>query len=101
MVDWDDIFNHTLTSSNLKVKKLWDDAYLLIYLLNNVIISADQILPTGEGKDQITGQALVIRSHLYLTLAEWFQNIPIETAIEGANSSSAQKSEVFDLIKAD
>ncbi|MEM9297127.1 MAG: cadherin domain-containing protein [Bacteroidota bacterium] len=101
LVDWDDIFNHTLTSSNLKVKKLWDDAYLLIYLLNNVIISANQILPTGEGKDQITGQALVIRSHLYLTLAEWFQNIPIETAIEGANSSSAQKSEVFDLIKAD
>ena len=52
--DWDDVFNHGIVSSNTKVKRLWDDAYRLIFILNNVISSADQVL-NGDQRDQIQG----------------------------------------------
>ncbi|MEM7106848.1 MAG: cadherin domain-containing protein [Bacteroidota bacterium] len=99
--DWEDVFNHTLTSSNLKVKRLWDDAYALVFLLNNVITSAEQVLPDGEEKDQIIGQALVIRSYLYFNLAEWFNMIPIQTDVTGAAEPATQKSEVLSMVKLD
>ena len=99
--DWEDVFSHSLVSTDEKVSILWSDAYEIWFVLNNIINSAAAVLPAGQERDEITAQALTIRSYLQLNLINWFESIPLETGIEAGNLAQSQSSEVLNQIKAD
>ncbi len=84
--DWDQIYAHSQTPENAQVERLWSDAYEIIFILNNIISSAETVLPEGQEKDEITAQAQAIRAYLYFHLVVWFNNIPVETGIMTANT---------------
>ncbi len=99
--EWDDVFDHNITSANAKVEQLWNDGRSLIFHMNNVIISAEALFPNGQERDEIVGQATLIRSHVYFVMTSWFENIPIETEISDSGSNMSTKSELITLIKSD
>lgn len=99
--DWDDVFFHSLNSKNDQVLRLWSDAYAIWFVLNNVRNSAEQVLSTGQERDEIIAQALAIRAYLQWNLVTWFRNVPLETGIVAGNIPQSEPSDVLDQVKAD
>lgn len=95
--DWDNIYNHTVTSADTKVEQLWNDAYEIIYGLNNIIVSSDN-LSLGT---QYSAEASAMRGFLYYTLSKWFESVPLELGISNSNASNATKSEVLAQVSSD
>lgn len=92
--DWDAVHNHTLTASNEKVLKLWEDAYELIYLSYNVWDNAH--LVTSQN---LNGQGEFFVAAAYLQLMNWFGEVPLEFHYAAEeNPLFATTEEISDLL---
>ena len=98
---WIDIYQHTQTPSDLKILKLWSDAYNIIYKLNLVIKSADIVISDQLVRNSIVAQAKGIRGYLNHNLLTWFGEIPLEEGISESNIPRNTIDEVLALIKND
>lgn len=98
---WDNVATQGLSSVNLKPKKLWDDSYESILILNNIIASIATVTPAGQQQDEITGQAKTARAYCYMVLANWFGGVPLEQGINVSEIGRATEAEIITQIKAD
>ncbi|MDQ1297421.1 MAG: starch-binding outer membrane protein SusD/RagB family, partial [Bacteroidota bacterium] len=98
---WNDIYNHSQSSTNLKVLKLWSDAFEIIYKANLVIKSAEQVISDPLTRNQIIAQAKGIRAYLNYTLLTWFGEIPLEDGFSDSLSPRNTVEEVLAWIKND
>lgn len=94
--DWDAVHGHTLTSTNDKVLKLWEEAYDLIFLANNIYNSAQDLL-SGDDLNEVQGQALVMRAYAYHIIFIWFENAPVEEEFPESEPEFVTRGEILDL----
>lgn len=89
------IFLNQMIATNSVAKSVWANAYKEIYMAN-AMISGVEISPklSNIDKNQITGEALVIRSMIYFNLMQIFGEIPYTTTTDyRINKSLAKKPE--------
>lgn len=99
---WNDVASKSINSLNNNVSELWFGAKDNIYALNNIINSADEVLPAGQEKDEIIAQALAIRSYLRFQLLNWFGNFPLAFGIKAnENATQASQQEILTSIESD
>jgi len=96
---WNDIYSHSQSPENLKVLKLWSDAFEIIYKANLVMKSAEQVISDLSTRNQIIAQAKGIRAYLNYNLLTWFGEIPLEEGISESNNPRNTIDEVLALIK--
>ncbi|UZR98500.1 cadherin domain-containing protein [Chondrinema litorale] len=99
--DWDDISTHSQNSLNTKVNQFWFGAKDIIFVLNNIILSAEEVLPSGEQQNEVIAQAQVMRAYLHFTMLEWFGNIPLELDITPENATQTSPSQLVMHIEAE
>ncbi len=74
------IFNPDLfinTPSNSFARKMWEEAYVLIYRANQVIDNVAEIEMNETRKDEIIGEATFLRGIAYFVLVTNFGDVPI------------------------
>ena len=100
---WQSISSHNFISTNAQIFKFWDTAYKLLYKVNNVIVSAPEVVENSSLEQSLVAQAKVVRAIIYLELVDYFGNVPIETTQKpsGADLIQSQTSDVIDLVIAD
>lgn len=92
--DWNQIYDHTLTSSDSRVLDLWNMAYKVVFMANNLAESANL---AGSNSDVILGQANVFKAYAYLQLINWFGQVPIESGIEENDTPWSTMDDVLTL----
>ena len=87
---WNSIKDHNFSSSDLNIKKLWDNGYEIVYKANNILESIESISMEQTDKDAFYSEALVIRSMALYRLKTLFGNIPLltESYAEAMNDKS-------------
>jgi len=72
-----DLFNNQQIPTNAVISTFWTNAYQEIYAANSIIEGAENSKAlSGAVKDRIRGEALFVRSILYLHLYQIFDEIP-------------------------
>lgn len=72
-----DLFNNQQIPTNTAVTSLWTYAYQQIYIANSIIEGVNNSKSlSGAAKDRIRGEALFVRSLIYLNLYGIFGEIP-------------------------
>jgi len=77
--NWSDIYAHSQDPSNVKIAKLWSDAWDIMFQTNLIILSATEFVSDELTRNQILGQAKSIQAYTSLKLLKWFGEIPIIT----------------------
>ncbi|HUX59607.1 MAG TPA: RagB/SusD family nutrient uptake outer membrane protein [Bacteroidales bacterium] len=98
---WNEIYEHTQSSNNAKVLKLWSDAYDIIYSINFILSNSELVITDQLTRDKINAQAKVIRAYLFNSLLIWFGEIPLETGISESMNPRNSVAEVIQQIKKD
>lgn len=78
--DWAEIDRNNILSGNSTVDAFWDDIYDLINVTNTIIADVPGIEDPEFGqeeKDQITGEAHVLRALAYHFMVRWYNEIPV------------------------
>ena len=98
-------YKNTLTAANPDVKTIWDSSYNQIYGVNAIIEGVDRSTGLNEAlKNQLTGEALFVRSLLHFSLANLFGGIPYIKSTDYQVNQNLSRSEValvYSLAKAD
>ena len=100
-----DFYNNTLVATNSTISGVWNSSYNQIYCANSVLegVKNAMALPTQD-RDQLTGEALFVRSLVHFYLTNLFGDIPyIKTTDYKQNSAPKRipQTEVYDKIKTD
>lgn len=78
--DWAQIDRNTILSGNGIVDDFWDDVYDLVNVTNNIVTNVPNIddpeFGAGE-REQIVGEALVLRALAYHMLVRWYSDVPV------------------------
>ncbi len=99
------IYNNTIQANNPVVNQLWQQTYNQIYHSNSIIegcLNANALSDTF--KNQMTAEALFIRSLLHFQLVEVFNDIPFVTTTNLVDNSKVYrkpKEEIYQFIKQD
>lgn len=86
---------------------IWRDCYHVVNRTNFVLSKVDGVKMSEASYNQITGQALFLRSLAYYELATYYQTVPLITDyasysdINTMYASNNTQDEVFDQIEAD
>lgn len=100
-----DIYNNQILSNNSALKTLWSNAYKEIYMANAIISGLENSVSISqENKDQIKGEALLIRSLVYYNLQTIFGEIPYTTSTDYLVNQQLLKkstSEMLTLLESD
>ncbi|MFY0598278.1 MAG: cadherin domain-containing protein [Cyclobacteriaceae bacterium] len=99
--DWEDVYNHSVITTNAQVEKLWVLSYDIIYGLNNIISSAENIELEAQHKTDVINQAIGMRGYIYFNLARWFENAPIELGISPNETPFSQKEALLNQASMD
>jgi hypothetical protein len=76
-------YNNSLTAANIDAKSLWDSSYNQIYSANAMIEGVEHSKTLSqEGKDQLQGEALFVRSLIHFYLANVFGAVPYVTTTD-------------------
>ena len=90
------------TTPNSNVLNAWRGLYLIISRANQVLAPIDAVEFDQNSKNNVTGQALFLRSFSYFHLVRYFGKVPLHlTPVAGRDGSSLPLSEeaaVFDQI---
>lgn len=95
---WNNLHAHTHNMLDPQVLELWTGAYDIIFGLNNIILSAEEVLTDIQEKDEVTGQALAMRSYLYFNLVSWFSSVPLELELTNTQSTQTAQPNMLALI---
>lgn len=78
-----DVSSNQVQPTNTVVASVWTNAYQQIYSANAILFGAENsVALTASDKDQIMGEALLIRSLLYFYLQRIFDEIPYTTVLD-------------------
>ncbi len=86
---------------------IWRDCYHVVNRTNFVLSKVDGVTMSKDSYNQITGQALFLRSLAYYELATYYQTVPLITDyasysdINSMYAANNTQDEVFDQIEAD
>ena len=95
-----DIYLNQQQETNTKITNLWNTAYTQIYYANSIIYGAELSSSlSAEEKNQLKGEALLIRSLLYFYLQQFFGNIPYTTSIDYEFNRNLNKTESTVLLE--
>lgn len=85
-------YNNTLLASNGEVFNWWNSSYNHIYAANAIIegVSASTALTTSD-KNQLTGEALFVRSLLHFYLLNLYGDVPYITSTDYRQNKVARK----------
>jgi hypothetical protein len=102
LTSWCPLDNFTFTSTNVIVANFWSSAYGSISMLNRIIINLPLLnLPASEA-DPIIAQAKALRAYVYLQLATYFGDTPLQqTVVPDINVSRSPITDVYNYIKSD
>lgn len=95
-----DIYQNQQQATNTNIRSVWNTAYEQIYYANSIIHGADlsKVL-SDEDKNQLKGEALLIRSLLYFYLQRLFGDIPYTNSIDYEYNRSLTKTESAVLLE--
>ena len=99
--DWNEVHAHTLNPLDPKVLLLWSEARTLIFGLNNLIASSENVLSSGPEQQAITGQARLMRAYLHFTMLHWFGSIPLDMGTTGEAAVQVTPQEALAHIQSD
>ncbi|REC60485.1 RagB/SusD family nutrient uptake outer membrane protein [Chryseobacterium pennae] len=72
-----ELYQNQQIPTNPMIEKTWNTAYQQIYAANSIIIGVSNSLSlAAEDKNRIKGEALLVRSLIYLYLQQIYQEIP-------------------------
>lgn len=94
------IYQNQQQETNKNIGSIWKTAYTQIYYANSIIHGA--VLSTSlsaNEKNQLKGEALLIRSLLYFYLQQLFGDIPYTTSIDYELNRSLSKTESAALLE--
>ncbi|MHA7822548.1 RagB/SusD family nutrient uptake outer membrane protein [Chryseobacterium arthrosphaerae] len=100
-----DLYNNQQIPTNTAITSFWTYAYQEIYMANSIIegVSGSKALSTAT-KNRIRGEAMFVRSLLYLNLYEIFGEIPYTDTTDYAYNSQLTrmaKNELLSKLEAD
>lgn len=99
-----DVYLNQLLADNALVKSVWANAYKEIYMANALIEGVERSSLAEQDKKQISGEALVIRSMIYLNLVQLYGDIPYTTTTDYVVNQNLQKTPeagILQLLEAD
>ena len=98
---WDDIYGHSQTATDEKVLMLWSKSYEIIFKLNLILSSTEDVITDETIRNPIDAQVKAMRAYIYHNLLIWFGEVPIETGFSDSNSPRNTVEEVLNLTKDD
>ena len=98
---WDDIHGHAQSHTDEKVLILWSKSYEIIYKLNLILESTEDLIIDATVRNPIDAQVRAMRAYIYHNLLIWFGEVPIETGFSESGSPRNSVDEVRDRIEAD
>jgi starch-binding outer membrane protein, SusD/RagB family len=95
-----DIYLNQQLETNTIVERIWETAYQQIYYANSVIDGAENSTAlSGDDKNRIIGEAMLVRSLLYFYLQQLFDNIPYTTSLDYEYNRHLSKTEATALLE--
>jgi hypothetical protein len=95
-----DIFMNQQQETNTTIKSFWESAYQQIYYANAIIHGAEQSTALADNdKDQIKGEALLLRSLIYFYLQQLFDEVPYTTSLNYEHNRQLSKMETSHLLE--
>ncbi len=87
-----DIYQNQQTETNTVILSLWKEAFTEIYYANSIIYGTENSTSLTEvNKNQIKGEALLIRSLIYFYLEQIFGDTPYTTSLNYEYNRSISK----------
>ncbi len=96
--NWTSIFTHTQGATDDMVNELWTRGWDVIFRVNLIVLSAEEVITNEESKQKVEAQVLSMRAFTYLNLLQWFGNLPVLSETSFGSSSQKTSSEVLDFI---
>ena len=100
-----DISNNQQQKTNSNIETIWNTAYQQVYYANSIIYGAEHSTTLSESdKNQIKGEALLVRSLIYFYLQQLFGDIPYTASLDyeyNRKLSKTDGSAVLEQLKAD
>jgi len=100
-----DICQNQLQETNSIIDNIWSTAYEQVYYANSIIYGVENSTAlSDDNKDRIKGEALLIRSLLYVYLQQLFGDIPYTATIDYEYNRTIGKTPsatVLDYLEAD
>lgn len=94
-----DLYHNVQGSSNSTVKKVWTNAYSEIYAANAIIEGIEKSTAISENdRKRVRGEALFVRSLVYIYLTQLFGNLPYVTTTNYTLNQSLGKTPVAELL---
>ena len=98
---WDDIHGHAQSDTDEKVLMLWSKSYEIIFMLNLILESTEDLITDVTVRNPIDAQVKAMRAYIYHNLLIWFGEVPIETGFSENGSPRNPVDEVLNQIKDD
>ncbi|TRX51409.1 RagB/SusD family nutrient uptake outer membrane protein [Fulvivirga sp. M361] len=99
--DWNATFGHTLTSMDGKVNDLWSGAWDILYTLNSIALSTENVISGTQTQNEIIAEALTMRGFLFLHLLNWYGALPLDLGVDDQMLARSTMEEVLQLIQSD
>jgi starch-binding outer membrane protein, SusD/RagB family len=105
--DYGHINDHSILSYNARILSAWNTCYNAIYICNKVIHEVEKTgVAIGENiKNQMLGEALLVRSLIYFNMVRAWGDIPLITSVISPTAAYAylreSKANVYQQIIAD
>lgn len=94
--------NFNLTTNNAIITNFWQTGYNSIGSLNKIILNLPGLMLPASEADLFTAQAKALRAYIYLQLATYFGDLPLqETIVPQANMVRENLPAVYSFIKSD
>lgn len=86
--DYEGFENHTMSDDNELVLGYWDSYYEALYIVNNIIASAEQL--NFDSRDALIGEAKFLRALYYFDMVRVWGDVPLVTTPLGIDDAYAQ-----------
>lgn len=98
---WCDFSNHTYTAQQSTVNTIWQNEYKVILQLNRLIMSMNNMLPTGDTV-AISAAAHTLRAFAYSQLYTYFGGLPVVKGLSiPTDVSRSSSADTYNFIKSD
>ena len=95
-----DIYQNQQQETNTVIASVWSNSYQQIYYANAVIYGVEQSATlSGDDKNRIKGEALLVRSLIYFYLQQLFGDIPYTTSLDYEYNRTIGKTEAAVLLE--
>lgn len=101
--DYEGFENHTMSDDNELVLNYWNNYYKALYIVNNIIVSAENT--SFDSRDALIGEAKFLRALYYFDMVRAWGDVPLVTKPLGIEEAYAQgrasATDVYGQIVAD